>query len=364
MPKSPDAHAGPGEVTVEMKAVTPEDVKKRQAEMQRELVRQRGDEIVEDAAKFVKNTADAARARIGTGVTSLMGRLGTALSGAWSGLGRAAGKAWDGALLGVGYGAVAVDKTVEAAGAVRTAAVDAAVGTRDAVVRGAEVTRDAAVAGYDHMTDLNKSETVQAYRGAKRMAGEGAEYIAGKAGEASEYVTTQFNALWDRVLATGRAIIESKAGKYTAKALKYAGIGTGVAIGVPLAVGGYAVAAPMLAWKNPEGLKMVRDAVKESFPTMGMNVGEAIEKVGARISERGRQSATSAWDRMTNAWDGLRDWANTKRVGMMESAGIASTADVKKAMDEAAELRAQLAELRAQMSAGSSGAQSGDAASG
>ncbi len=360
---------------MEMNAVSPEDAKKLQAELKREVIKQRGAEIAEDAGKFVADTAKAAKAGIGKGVSGMMDRLGKALSGAWSGLGKAAGATWDGALLGLGYGAVAKDKTVEAAGAAKKVAVETAGKAKDLAVEGAKVTRDAAVAGYDHMTDMNKSETVQAYREAKRMAGEGAEYVAGKAGEAKEYVvgkageaaeyaTDKYNAAKDSVLAAGKAIIESKAAKYTAKGLKYAGIGAGTAIGVPLAAGAYAIAGPMLAWKNPEALNAVRSEIKERFPTMGMNVGEAIEKVGARISEKGRELATNAWDKMTNAWDGLKAWGNNKRVAMMEKAGIASTADVKKAMGEAAELRTQLDELRAQMASNASKTQSGNAFSG
>ncbi len=359
---------------MEMKAVSPEEAKKLQAELKREVLKQRGAEIAEDAGKFVADTAKAAKAGIGKGVSGMMDRLGKALSGAWSGLGKAAGATWDGALLGLGYGAVAKDKTVEAAGAAKKVAVETAGKAKDLAVEGAKVTRDAVAAGYDHMTDMNKSETVQAYRDAKRMAGEGAEYVAGKAGEAKEYVvgkageaaeyaTDKYNAAKDSVLATGKAIIESKAARYTAKGLKYAGIGAGTAIGVPLAAGAYAIAGPMLAWKNPEALNAVRTEIKDRFPVMGMNVGEAIEKVGASISEKGRELATRAWDKMTNAWDGLKAWGNDKRVAAMEKAGIASTADVKKAMNEAAELRAQLNELRAQMSSGSK-TQSGNAFSG
>jgi hypothetical protein len=269
MPKSPDAFAGAGEDTVVIHAekgaanLSPEAIQ-RQKEIRNELLKARGAEIAQDAGKFVKETSQAAKSALKSGMGNALATIGTALSKGWSGLGKAAGFAWDSALLGLGAGAYAKDKTVEAAGKAKVATVEAAGKAKDktievagqvkaGVVETAVATRDFAVdtknAVKSQLLDdvSNRSEVLQAGRAA-------GEYLSEKSDQAKEYVAGKvtaageaYDAAKESLLRNGRAIIESKAAKYTAKGLKYAGIGTAATIGVPLAAGAYTDAATLEA---------------------------------------------------------------------------------------------------------------------
>ncbi len=314
MPKRPDAHAGPNETTESFKALTPEEIKKIQAEGQRELMRQRGAEIAADAAKFTRETATRTRAVVGLGFSRAIDSLKTGLRGAWSGLGKAVGFSADAGLIGLGYAAHGKDK---------------AVGVAEKV--GAHLTNDIE----------NRSEVLQGMRYVGNKADQLNDYVTEKAGAARDFVVEKATAAKEGAVAMGRAAIDSKMGQYTAKGLRYAGTGVGVALGA----GAYAVAGPLLAWKNPAMLEDLRAVVKEKFPVAGMGVFEALRKAGSSIAEGARGLATRAWERTTKAWDGLKDWSNKTKLAAMERAGIASTEKLNKALADNEALKALLEKL-------------------
>lgn len=321
-PKAGAEHLGPSEATRDLSA----EVLAAKAEVDARR-RERGLQIAKNGAEFVKDTAVAGARALAKGVGKTMSWIGDKLSKGWSGLGKAAGYSLDRAVVGIGAGAEAKDYTVEQAGKAKDYTVEKAGAAKDYAV-------EKAGAAKDYVTE--KGDAAIAY---------GREKIT----DAGEYVGEKHDNAVDAAQRAGRAIIESKAAKYTAKSLKYAGIGTGVAIGVPLAMGAYAAAGPLLAWKNPEALQQVRGLVKEKFPKMGMNVGEALEATGTWAAEKGREIATKAWGRMTGAWDKLTAWKNEKKAQVMESMGVASTEKLNAALDQQRQLADMVSALQLQL---------------
>jgi uncharacterized protein YjbJ (UPF0337 family) len=372
MSKSPDTEVKPGDKT-EVINSSPDSAaaKARDAARKQEVLKMRGEQVVEDAKAFAVATAEKGKRAVGSGVSRAWDSIKSGLARGWSGLGKAAGKTWDAALIGIGMGAAGKDYAVNTATAAKDAAIKNAAKAKAAAFKGAEAVSGAAVATKDHlMNDISgRSEVIQGARAAKEYASEkvdqakglvteGRQFASEMYDDAKEYAKDRMDAATgyaketyanakDSVLRTGKAIIESKAAQYTAKGVKYAGIGAGYTIGVPLAMGAYAVAGPLLAWKNPQQLDEIRGQIREQFPTMGMNVTEALGKAGSWAAEKTQELGKKVWGRMTSAWDKLMDYKNAAKTKAMESMGVASTEQVKTALDEINRLRALIAEMQA-----------------
>jgi hypothetical protein len=109
-------------------------------------------------------------------------------------------------------------------------------------------------------------------------------------------------------------------------------------------------------------LNEIRAQIKEKFPVAGMNVGEALETVGSKISEKARELGTKVWGKMTGAMDRLSAWKNGKKAEMMKSMGVTSSAEhqqlkakLDKALEDQRTMMDMLAALQTQVSDQSKG---------
>ena len=153
-------------------------------------------------------------------------------------------------------------------------------------------------------------------------------------------------------LRAGRAFIENKYVRATGKAAKYTGIAVGATVGTPLALIATPFVMPALRAKQPAMYETLRAKVANTG-TLGslamMNVEDVPGKVvsgmqsmGSKMWEGMKNFGMRMWERAGRAKDSFCDWANDKRLKLMESAGMASVNEVKQLKGEISEMRAML----------------------